>query len=211
VLVWNPSKAGDAGSINDSRLVLAPRSGGSLLVVDVLKRSDHFEPAASSEVVLDKRLQADLSVLGRVNKYLGNSSAGRLIGVPRPVGRNQLAAIKLIGGADGDCAKCHKEQASQWATTRHSRAFITLRNVGKASRTDCIVCHTTPAESLSLTSSVSGIGCSTCHGDASRHLANVKESGNIVRKPERSLCVTCHTEESSPHFDFKAYLPKVAH
>jgi hypothetical protein len=115
---------------------------------------------------------------------------------------------------NGSCQECHKEAFPVWEKSKHSHAWETLEAAGKQFHLNCVGCHVTGYEQpggvcrLDKVAGREDVGCESCHGPGSLH-AEEPGTENIVAKPGRELCVTCHNPENSPHFDFATYLPKV--
>jgi Cytochrome c554 and c-prime len=125
---------------------------------------------------------------------------------------------KYVGSAK--CKKCHEEAYEVWKKSAHSHAYKTL--VEKADPPsnrqydpECIVCHTVGFGVVSgyvseaKTPRLKDVGCESCHGPASLHVAN---SGNKDWKrrinpwkylpPEKrafatdQFCQKCHDEDN---------------
>jgi predicted CXXCH cytochrome family protein len=115
---------------------------------------------------------------------------------------------------NGSCQECHKEAFPLWEKSKHSHAWETLENAGKQFHLNCVGCHVTGYEQpggvcrLDKVAGREDVGCESCHGPGSLH-AEEPSAENILARPGRELCVTCHNPENSPHFDFATYLPKV--
>jgi hypothetical protein len=115
---------------------------------------------------------------------------------------------------NGACLECHEEAFPLWRESKHGHAWETLETAGKQHHLNCVGCHVTGYEQpggvcrLDKVAGREDVGCESCHGPGSRH---VEEPGaeNILGKPGRELCVTCHNPENSPHFDFARYLPRI--
>lgn len=115
-------------------------------------------------------------------------------------------------GGDG-CVQCHVPQHEKWQVTPHSRAYQTLVQKGSQYAVECLVCHTTgygePGGYSPLQKERSvmiNVQCEACHGPASRHEGAKR---GVMRNGGRQVCIGCHTEKNSPHFDYDAYLPLV--
>lgn len=113
------------------------------------------------------------------------------------------------------CIACHVEAGAVWQATKHPKAYEGLKAQGKQHHLDCVGCHVTGWRQpqgvcrIDETAGREEVGCESCHGPGSAHLANPVK-GTIAR-PERKkeVCVGCHDLENSPHFDFDTWLPKV--
>lgn len=139
-----------------------------------------------------------------------------------------------IGGGSGTryvgaeaCKSCHPNTFAKWSSTKHARAFESLVNDPKPNTiydAECVSCHTTGFEyttgwtSPDQTAFLKGNQCENCHGPASKHAAEpddkaVRELMHLTadRADKNRLCLRCHDEDNSPHFDFGKYWPQVAH
>ena len=118
-----------------------------------------------------------------------------------------------IAGTES-CADCHDETNTHWATTGHSHAWQRLVDEGAHVDPYCQQCHTTGYGldkgflSAKLTLSRTQVGCESCHGPSSAHVAD-----SSVRTPfdAAGTCLKCHDPENSPHFEYDSYWKKVQH
>lgn len=112
-----------------------------------------------------------------------------------------------------ECSFCHAEAFDFWSKTRHANAWKSLTDAGKEFNRDCIYCHVTGfgkpgGSTLGFNEPLRNVQCETCHGPGSIH---VEQDGHdkprtIVRAPEKTLCISCHSEEHSDTFELEAYL-----
>ena len=122
------------------------------------------------------------------------------------------------------CASCHSAEFDQWKTSKHFVAMVSLeqKDSGQAAkRADCVGCHVVAYDKpggYSLTMprwDLKGVGCEACHGAAASHvearLHNTTDTSKLIAKPDKNLCLTCHTKENSPAFDFTQYHKKIVH
>lgn len=122
------------------------------------------------------------------------------------------------------CASCHSQEYAQWQTTKHAHAMETLEQAEggqPARRTDCVKCHTVAfgqPDGYNIAGprwELRGVGCESCHGAAAAHVTartnNTPDPTHLVVKPSKERCMTCHTAENSPAFDYDTYLKKVVH
>jgi len=113
------------------------------------------------------------------------------------------------------CRSCHPAAFAVWEKTGHAKAYATLESVQKQYRLDCITCHVVGFQhpgGVCRVDQVEGrrdVGCESCHGPGSLHVAD-KTRRTVQRpRPGPSVCVGCHTPENSIHFDYARYLPRV--
>lgn len=122
------------------------------------------------------------------------------------------------------CGSCHAAEFKQWKDSKHAIAMQTLErkdNGVPARRPDCVSCHVVGFEKpdgFNLQSprwDLRDVGCESCHGPSAAHVvakrAGRAESGGVVLKPTKELCISCHTKDNSPSFDYDKYLPHVMH
>jgi hypothetical protein len=115
-------------------------------------------------------------------------------------------------GADV-CMRCHVDEGEQWKTTSHSIAWQTLIDVKKDATPDCIPCHVLgfkqPGgyQGSSDVAKLANVQCENCHGMGTQHEAFAAAPAQVTE----AACVKCHQGENDPHFDFAAYIPRIAH
>lgn len=134
------------------------------------------------------------------------------------------------------CKMCHMKQHKAWAETKHAKALDALRGEPKAQeamavalkidikggaiKTDaCVTCHVTgfkktggfPAADSTKSAAVAAVGCEACHGAGSKHVAAAAADKKkmINGHPTAETCKGCHTDVTSPKFDFDAMKTKV--
>lgn len=129
--------------------------------------------------------------------------------LPVPAG-----APTYVGSARCGEAGCHPQALALWKTTAHGHAWKTLVDVDKQYDYDCIGCHVTGygrpgGASLGHHDRLVDVGCESCHGPASKHVAEegLEDRPTVVKKPPPDLCAReCHTPEHSDTFQLEAYL-----
>lgn len=127
--------------------------------------------------------------------------------VPAPVSAGQPTYV-----GSGACATCHEPANTWWRTTKHGVAYKTLVDVDKQFNLNCVGCHVTGygmPGGATVTHNLEGelvdVGCETCHGPGSEHVAKPRIPGLALRDPAETVCARCHNKEHSDLFDFKAY------
>lgn len=82
--------------------------------------------------------------------------------------------------------------------------------------TQCVACHVTGYDLSAKTWQEPGVGCESCHGPGSEHIASADKKGSIVRPQtldplrEAMICGQCHSlgqDKSGPHPNPVAYRP----
>jgi 2',3'-cyclic-nucleotide 2'-phosphodiesterase (5'-nucleotidase family) len=112
------------------------------------------------------------------------------------------------------CQKCHVDDCSHYATTKHAIAWKTLAL--KKSHVDpyCQQCHTTGYgigsgfASIAKTPQLFNVGCESCHGPSASHADDAKVRTAFVAKDQ---CMQCHDRENSPAFEYAGYWAKIIH
>ena len=112
------------------------------------------------------------------------------------------------------CKGCHAEAYAIWKKSKHAHAFKTLVEKGHAADPECLRCHTigfgfqTGFLNMTQTPALTDVGCENCHDVGGNHVKNPQKGYGQVTKAD---CLTCHTAENSPQFDYEVYLPKIRH
>jgi 2',3'-cyclic-nucleotide 2'-phosphodiesterase (5'-nucleotidase family) len=121
--------------------------------------------------------------------------------------------ISVYAG-DTVCKTCHSIAHDKWLSSRHGRAYETLRKINKAFDPECLVCHVvgynTAGGFISEldTPKLKNVQCEVCHGAGKKHAsAPAPGFGNNAHK----ACKKCHVKNHSPRFNFTQYWPKIKH
>ncbi len=142
------------------------------------------------------------------------------------------------------CAGCHAEEQEQWRRVatppgkhddlpfgkRHAHAIESLQAQGEAWNPACLPCHTLgyarPGgfRSLADTTERAEVGCESCHGPRSAHVAYQKFLSGAPDAPKEpppkppppreiraETCVACHDRANSPGFKFWDYEQRIRH
>jgi len=111
------------------------------------------------------------------------------------------------------CTPCHQDDHQVWAGSKHAQAWKTLVDADNSERypwpttqyPDCIGCHTVGYGEVSgfvnpeATPELQSVGCESCHGPGSAHVADPE----VKMGPVGSLrCIKCHDHDQSPDFDY---------
>jgi hypothetical protein len=110
------------------------------------------------------------------------------------------------------CKACHALAFQIWETSAHAHAIEALRDAQRDHDPSCIPCHFTGFQHPGsvMSAAMAKVGCESCHGPASDHLADSSQSFGELPS-SGAACVACHTHDNSPDFNWEAYWPQVAH
>ena len=117
-----------------------------------------------------------------------------------------------VGSAS--CNGCHVEAYAIWKKSKHAHAYQTLVSHGHAADPECLTCHTvgfgfqTGFVNIETTPNLPDVGCENCHGVGGNHVKNPQKGYGQVTQAN---CLTCHTAQNSPKFNYDVYLPKIQH
>jgi len=124
-----------------------------------------------------------------------------------------------VGSAS--CAACHPQAHAVWANSGHASAFETLVKKGADADPHCIKCHSVGFERpggyrrpLGGESTLTDVGCESCHGPASEHIAlhvEGKRTQFKFRPVGPGDCTSCHYGEFSRPFDWDKFWPGISH
>jgi peroxiredoxin len=150
-------------------------------------------------------------VFKRVERRLLLMEVRHLLGVENPL----MFRGKEYGGAEM-CRICHEREYFQWKFTGHAAAYETLLASGKENETACLACHVVgPGEPGGFnldkplfSARLAGVQCESCHGYGGPHKTKDQPDSAAAYEP---VCLACHTQKFSPHFDFKKALALVDH
>ncbi len=121
---------------------------------------------------------------------------------------------KSIYAGDKVCKTCHTSEHKVWSSSRHGRAYKTLRKINKAFDPECLKCHVVGFNqsggfiSELDTPDLKNVQCEVCHGPGRDH-ASSPQAGFGNRAKE--ACKKCHVKNHSPRFNFSEYWPKIKH
>jgi 2',3'-cyclic-nucleotide 2'-phosphodiesterase (5'-nucleotidase family) len=123
-------------------------------------------------------------------------------------------AATYVGSAA--CGACHGPELGFWKASKHGRALMALARVGRDRDPACVGCHVTgylgaggPADPPAARAAFAGVGCESCHGPGSAHVAAAR-----AKTPDRSMaaavgeavCLGCHTpDQTGGDFDFGVF------
>lgn len=132
----------------------------------------------------------------------------------------ELQLEKLVFTGWKGCAACHSPQTTFWEKTAHASAYQTLSEEEQQFNLDCLPCHVTAEYKdikisndasvlLALPVQLQQVGCEVCHGPGKKHTATL-DPADIVRIPEISICIRCHTSERDEEFTYDNDIERIA-
>ena len=198
-------------SVGDTVLLNPGTKGKALGVLDIRwdkgaeSANSHFELLTLSERIPDSPRMADLLFVYQQMLAAENLS--------EEVDREIPSTGGMYAG-NASCKTCHASEYASWKKTKHSHAYHTLVEKGHETDPDCLTCHTvgfgfqTGFISEPQTPTLADVGCENCHGVGGNHAKNPQPGYGKVTKAN---CLTCHTTENSPIFDYDIYFPKILH
>lgn len=107
------------------------------------------------------------------------------------------AHFKYVG--DAKCKMCHKQQYESWATTKHAKAWASLKPE-EQKKAECMECHMTGKTATD--SLLVNVGCEACHGPGSEYKAMAKMKDPKLAAAagllpvNEATCVRCHNAKS---------------
>lgn len=186
------------------------------------KRKRLTDPAYDIQLLWDSIPQNE-ELLGMVREYRAEIRKTPLaIDDPNTKDPNAIPGVSMqatyVGSAA--CKSCHAGAHEVWGKSGHAHAFETLVKTGSEADPHCISCHTVgfgkpsgyrrPMGSTSLVD----VGCESCHGPASEHIARYvdgKPSSFKFRPLGPGDCKSCHYGEFSRPFEWDKFWPGIKH
>ena len=114
------------------------------------------------------------------------------------------------------CKECHALEYAHWQTTRHARAYASIKRARRHEDPECLLCHTMGLgreggfTSMAKTPGLGRVTCQACHVVAADH-----HEKKIKPEPEiyisSRFCMSCHGPVQSPDFDYFVYKPRIVH
>jgi hypothetical protein len=226
----------------DAIMVQVGTKGMHVGVVGVY--DDPNQPLRYQRVPLDDRFPDSPEMLQLLASYQDQLQAAGLEGlgvkpIPYPIDRQFV-------GSDA-CIDCHDGDYAIWEKTGHGHALDTLIHPGERSEVprhfdpECISCHVVGWNPQKFFPYVSGylgvdetpllhnVGCESCHGPGSAHVAAENGDGNPTKElidqyrvevrlrleDAEKKCQECHDYDNSPDFHaegaFQTYWKKIEH
>ncbi len=163
-------------------------------------------------VTLDDKVPADDDMNRSVDAF-NDEMNRRFSQAPPPnpqANPPSLAGDHYLG--EKNCRRCHEAEYEMYSAQKHAEAFATLTKNQRDSSPECLPCHVVgygqPGgfSAKQTTPDLVNVQCENCHGMGTKH----PEKGNAaVVGPE--VCLTCHTHEQNPEFDYDQALTHIVH
>lgn len=174
---------------------------------------DHeISALAVEEIFLDDHVTADPALAGAVRAFYRGIAEDPAL---RNAGHPPLAALaeerdpaRSYTGSEA-CRSCHVDETVQWMGTKHAKAMSTLRRRHRHFDPACVSCHVVGYAAAARSGYQTGapnaaeredVGCETCHGPGSAHVAARGNPQLIRGNPGPDVCVRCHYGEHDPGF-----------
>lgn len=187
--------------------------GWQVGVVDVAMNGRAVGAVAARTVVLDPAIPAQPAMAASVKAFEDTLNAhlrarDAMLGAPAAPGSTVPHYLGI-----SSCIQCHASEYAQWQTTAHARAWKTLVDEHKESTPACVGCHVTRSgkaggfRTADDAARYGNVQCEACHGMGTGH----KEWTVTGNKVAEAVCRSCHTDVTSPTFQFALYRSHVVH
>ncbi|MEW5806341.1 MAG: multiheme c-type cytochrome [Acidobacteriota bacterium] len=162
---------------------------------------------------LNKKYPDDPKLLEIVNEALKKVAEINKQQRPKADQTSTQAPVPNFVTSEG-CKPCHGPQFEVWENSKHARAFVDIAEKGKGTDQECQRCHVTGFARINgfknetESAKLLNVQCEACHGAGSLHPEQVRTGyGRVVI----STCVSCHSKEWSPNFNYYEYMPRIKH
>jgi 2',3'-cyclic-nucleotide 2'-phosphodiesterase (5'-nucleotidase family) len=169
----------------------------------------------ATELFLDKRYPFDATLKDfedqanlKINDFYREAADSTPTATP-----GRVPAAALFSGADA-CKSCHAEAYATWERSRHAKAMDALLQAGQEYNPQCTACHVTGYrrangfQNLKATPAFANVQCEACHDASGGHL---EDPSKPYGKIDVNRCLSCHTRENSPDFEFASYWERIKH
>lgn len=166
---------------------------------------------------MDDKVPADEEMSRMVDSFSDelnrrfSSAAAAATQVQTPAQPVSLAGDHYLG--EKNCRRCHETEYKRYLSQAHAHAFETLTKNQRDSTPECLPCHVLGLgqpggfASKQTTPDLVNVQCESCHGLGTKH----PEGGDPNAVVGPVVCLTCHTQEQDPHFDYEEALTKIVH
>jgi len=165
-------------------------------------------------VTLDDKVPADEEMNKSVDAF--NDEMNRRFSqapqqaTPAAAQPTPLAGDHYLG--EKNCRRCHEAEYQMYSSQQHAKAFATLTQNQRDASPECLPCHVVgygqPGgfASKQATPDLVNVQCENCHGMGTKH---PEKTASAVVGPD--VCLTCHTHEQNPNFDYDEALKHIVH
>jgi cytochrome c554/c'-like protein len=169
-------------------------------------------------VALDDKVPADAEVNEMVdafsddlNRRFSNAATASATQEAPPAEKPTIAGEHYLG--EKNCQRCHETEYEMYKTQKHAQAFQTLVKNQREATPECLPCHVVGYgqvggySSNQSTPDLVNVQCENCHGMGTKH----PEQGDTSAIVGPDVCLSCHTHEQSPNFDYDEALSHIVH
>jgi len=166
-------------------------------------------------VTLDDKVPADEEMNRSVDGF-NDEMNRRFSNTPAANAPAQQAPTPLTGDhylGEKNCRRCHEAEYQAYTSQQHAIAFATLTKNQRDASPECLPCHVVgygqPGgfASKQATPDLVNVQCENCHGMGTKH----PDKGDTVVVVGPDVCLTCHTHEQNPNFDYDEALKHIVH
>lgn len=167
-------------------------------------------------VTLDDKVPADPEMNQMVdtfsddlNRRFSNAASAAATAASQPAA--PLSGDHYLG--EKNCRRCHEPEYQMYTKQKHAVAFATLVNNQRDATPECLPCHVVGYGQAGGFTNKQGtpdlvnVQCENCHGMGTKH----PEKGDPTAIVGPNVCLTCHTHEQSPNFDYDEALSHIVH
>jgi len=167
-------------------------------------------------VTLDDKVPADDEMNRSVDTFNDEmnrrfASATPASSSPQAPGPPSVTEDHYLG--EKNCRRCHEAEYQMYSSQQHAIAFATLTKNQRDASPECLPCHVVGYRqpggfaSKQTTPELVNVQCENCHGMGTKHPD--KGDATVVVGPD--VCLTCHTHEQNPNFDYDEALKHIVH
>ncbi len=166
-------------------------------------------------VTLDDKVPADEDMNRSVDSF-NDEMNRRFSAAPAANAPAQPAGTPLAGDhylGEKNCRRCHEAEYQMYSSQKHAEAFATLTKNQRDASPECLPCHVVgygqPGGFASKqgTPDLVNVQCENCHGMGTKH----PDKGDTSAVVGPQVCLTCHTHEQNPDFDYDQALTHIVH
>ena len=165
---------------------------------------------------LDDKVPADPEMNEMVDTFSDElnrrfSNAANAAAAPAAQAAAPASGDRYLG--EKNCRRCHESEFQLYASQKHAVAFETLVKNQREATPECLPCHVVGYGQVGGFMSKQGtpdlvnVQCENCHGMGTKH----PEKGDPGALVGPDVCLSCHTHEQSPNFDYDEALAHIVH